>query len=81
MNIDFNPSLNDRLFLKNPQSTELGKKIIKEAISLIASIGYEQFTFKKLAIEIETTEATIYRYFVNKHKLLIYLVNWYWNYL
>lgn len=81
MNIDFNPSLNDRLFLKNPQSTELGKKIIKEAISLISSIGYEQFTFKKLAIEIETTEATIYRYFVNKHKLLIYLVNWYWNYL
>ena len=63
MNIDFNPSLNDRLFLKNTQSTELGKKIIKEAISLISSIGYEQFTFKKLAIEIETTEATIYRYF------------------
>jgi len=81
MNIDFNPSLNDRLFLKNPQSTELGKKIIKEAISLISSIGYEQFTFKKLAIEIETTEATIYRYFLNKHKLLIYLVSWYWSYL
>lgn len=81
MNVDFNPSLNDKLFLKNPLSTELGKKIIKEAINLIASIGYEQFTFKKLAIEVETTEATIYRYFVNKHKLLIYLVNWYWTYL
>jgi AcrR family transcriptional regulator len=81
MNIDFNPSLNNRLFLKNPQSTDLGKKIIKEAISLIAAIGYEQFTFKKLAVEIETTEATIYRYFLNKHKLLIYLVSWYWSYL
>jgi AcrR family transcriptional regulator len=81
MNIDFNPSLNNRLFLKNPQSTVLGKKIIKEAINLISSIGYEQFTFKKLASEIATTEATIYRYFVNKHKLLIYLVNWYWSYL
>lgn len=81
MNIEFNPSLNEKLFLKNPQSTELGRKIIKEAINLIASLGYEQFTFKKLAVEVETTEATIYRYFVNKHKLLIYLVNWYWNYL
>ena len=81
MNIDFNPSLNDRLFLKNPQSTELGKKIIRESITLMADIGYEQFTFKKLAAEIQTTEATIYRYFVNKHKLLIYLVSWYWNYL
>lgn len=81
MNFDFNPSLNDRLFLKNPQSTDLGKKIIKEAITLIAAIGYEQFTFKKLAVEIETTEATIYRYFLNKHKLLIYLVSWYWSYL
>ena len=81
MNIVFNPSLNDRLFLKNPQSTELGKKIIRESITLMADIGYEQFTFKKLAAEIQTTEATIYRYFVNKHKLLIYLVSWYWNYL
>ncbi len=81
MTIEFNPSLNDKLFLKNPQSTDLGKKIIKESISLIAAIGYEQFTFKKLAVEIETTEATIYRYFVNKHKLLIYLVSWYWSYL
>ena len=81
MDIEFNPSLNDKLFLKNPQSTELGKKIVREAINLISSIGYEQFTFKKLAVEVETTEATIYRYFVNKHKLLIYLVNWYWNYL
>lgn len=81
MTVDFNPSLNEKLFLKNPQSTELGKKIIKESISLISLIGYEQFTFKKLATEIETTEATIYRYFINKHKLLIYLVNWYWNYL
>ena len=81
MNIEFNPSLNEKLFLKNPQSTELGRKIIKEAINLIASLGYEQFTFKKLAVEVETTEATIYRYFVNKHKLLIYLVNLYWNYL
>jgi len=81
MNIDFNPALNEKLFLKNPQSTALGKMIIQEAIRLISSKGYEHFTFKKLAAEIDTTEATVYRYFVNKHKLLIYLVSWYWNYL
>ena len=81
MNIEFNPSLNDKLFLKNPLRTELGKKIIKESINLIAAMGYEHFTFKKLAAEIETTEATVYRYFINKHKLLIYLVSWYWSYL
>lgn len=81
MNILFTPSLNDRLFVKNPQNTELGKRIIKEAIQLMAEIGYEQFTFKKLAVAMETTEATIYRYFLNKHKLLIYLVSWYWSYL
>ncbi len=81
MNIEFNPSLNDKLFLKNPQSTALGKKIITEAISLISHVGYEHFTFKKLALEIETTEASIYRYFLNKHKLLIYLVSWYWSYI
>lgn len=81
MNIDFNPSLNDRLFVKNPQSTELGKRIIKQSIHLMSQIGYEQFTFKKLAAEMETTEATIYRYFLNKHKLLIYLVSWYWAYI
>ena len=44
-------------------------------------MGYETFTFKKLAKEIPTTEATIYRYFENKHKLLIYLVDWYWAFI
>lgn len=81
MTFEFNPSFNDKLFVKNPQSTELGKKIIKEGIALMSVLGYEQFTFKKLAEVINTTEATIYRYFLNKHKLLIYLVSWYWAYL
>ena len=81
MKIEFNPSLNERLFVKNPQSTVLGKKIVAESIHLMSTIGYEHFTFKKLSVEIETTEASIYRYFLNKHKLLIYLVSWYWSYL
>jgi AcrR family transcriptional regulator len=42
-------------------------------------LGFELFTFKKLANQINTTEASIYRYFENKHKLLLYLTNWYWG--
>ncbi len=79
--IEFKAMLNEKLFLKNPQTTEVGKSIVRESIKLIHTLGYEQFTFKKLAAEIDTTESTIYRYFVNKHKLLIYLVEWYWSYL
>jgi AcrR family transcriptional regulator len=74
-------NINRRLFLRNPEKSDLGKKIIQHSIELIHEIGYEAFTFKKLAILIETTEAGIYRYFENKHRLLFYLVDWYWNWL
>ncbi|RMG58454.1 MAG: TetR/AcrR family transcriptional regulator [Bacteroidetes bacterium] len=73
--------INEHIYLKDPESSTLGKKIVKEGISLIDEIGFEQFTFKKLAKRISSTEASIYRYFENKHKLLIYLVSWYWNWL
>jgi len=59
----------------------LGKKIIKHSIQLIYKGGFEAFTFKKLAEDIGTTEAGIYRYFENKHKLLVYLISWYWGWL
>lgn len=65
--------------LRNPQSTALGQKIIEGSILLIDHLGFEQFTFKKLAQKISTTEASIYRYFASKQKLLLYLVNWYWG--
>lgn len=42
-------------------------------------MGFEVFTFKKLAKDIGTTEASIYRYFENKHRLLLYIVDWYWS--
>lgn len=73
--------INERIYLKDPESSTLGRKIVKEGINLIDQIGFEQFTFKKLATQINSTEASIYRYFENKHKLLIYLVSWYWNWL
>lgn len=71
--------LNDNLFQKDPQSTDLGLRIIEKSIEMIDNLGFEAFTFKKLSIEIESTEASIYRYFENKHRLLIYLISWYWS--
>lgn len=73
--------LSPNLFLRDPQETELGRNIIQESIHLIEKLGFEDFTFKKLASEIGSTEASIYRYFENKHKLLIYLIDWYWTWL
>lgn len=73
--------LNENYYLKDPQNTELGKKIISASIKIIDELGFEQFTFKKLAVEIGSTEASVYRYFDNKHKLLTYLVAWYWNWV
>lgn len=72
---------NQRLFLRDPQDTKLGRNIIKHSIQLIDEIGFEQFTFKKLAEHIQSTEASVYRYFENKHNLLTYLVAWYWEWV
>jgi AcrR family transcriptional regulator len=71
--------LNEHLYLRDPQTTELGQKIIGASVSLIDRLGFEDFTFKKLADEIGSTEASVYRYFENKHRLLLYLIDWYWN--
>lgn len=73
--------LSENLYLRDPQETELGRNIIQESTALIDKLGFEEFTFKKLANEIGSTEASIYRYFDNKHKLLIYLIDWYWTWL
>ncbi len=73
--------VNEKIYLRDPESSELGKQIVKKAIDLIYELGFEHFTFKKLAVEMKTTEATIYRYFENKHRLLLYILNWYWSYL
>lgn len=77
----FKIKINQKLYLKDPELSELGRKIVKQGLQLILELGFEQFTFKKLAKEIGTTEASVYRYFENKHRLLTYLINWYWTYL
>jgi len=81
MELDIRIKLNEKLFLRNPEDSVLGKKIVKNGLLLINKIGFEEFTFKKLALEISTTEASIYRYFENKHRLLVYLINWYWSFI
>lgn len=73
--------LSDRYFSKDPQTTELGRNIISNSIKMLDELGFERFTFKKLAIQMDSTEASIYRYFENKHRVLVYLMAWYWNWL
>lgn len=81
MAVNVSISLNPGLYLKDPQQSDLGRRIIKHSILLIESLGFEQFNFKKLAEDMKSTEASIYRYFENKHLLLLYLVSWYWEWL
>lgn len=74
-------SVNAKLYVKNPETSELGKKIIENSIILIHEIGFENFTFKKLGERINSNESSIYRYFENKHKLLVYLSSYYWSWI
>ncbi len=73
--------VNPKTFVKDPETSVLGKKIIQYSILLIDEIGFEEFTFKKLGEKIGSNESSIYRYFENKHKLLVYLSSWYWAWI
>lgn len=81
MSFEIRISLNNGLYLREPQDSKLGRKIIQHSIILIEEYGFESFTFKKLAEKINSTEASVYRYFENKHMLLLFLVNWYWEWV
>ncbi len=74
-------SVNEKLYVKNPETSDLGKKIIQHSIILIDEIGFENFTFKKLGERIASNESSVYRYFESKHKLLLYLSSWYWGWM
>lgn len=73
--------VNSSIYVKDPESSILGKKIIQESILLINEIGFDEFTFKKLGERIGSNESSIYRYFENKHKLIAYLASWYWSWI
>ncbi|MCU0319447.1 MAG: TetR/AcrR family transcriptional regulator [Flavobacteriales bacterium] len=74
-----NVQVTEPVYLKDPQATELGRRILEQGVRMIDELGLEAFTFGKLAAELSTAESSIYRYFENKHRLLIYLIGWYWS--
>ncbi|NNK82643.1 MAG: TetR/AcrR family transcriptional regulator [Flavobacteriaceae bacterium] len=74
-------SVPERIYIKDPESSDLGKRIIQDSITLIHEIGFDAFTFKKLGGRIGSNESSIYRYFENKHKLLVYFSSWYWAWI
>lgn len=71
--------INSSLYLKDPESSQLGINIVKSSIDLIDANGIEEFNFKKLARVIGSTESSIYRYFENKYRLLLYISSLYWG--
>ena len=73
--------IDPNLYTKNPDSSELGRKIVSNSIEMIDELGFEGFTFKKLGTRIGSNESSIYRYFDNKHALLVYLISWYWSWV
>lgn len=75
------PDLNKHLYLRDPQATDLGRRVLAASVRLFDEIGFEAFTFKKLGMVIGSPEATIYRYFENKQRLLAYLMSWHWAWL
>lgn len=74
-------SVPEKIFIKDPESSDLGKRIIEHSIILLEEIGFDAFTFKKLGKRISSNESSIYRYFESKHKLLLYLTSWYWAWI
>ncbi|WP_103071803.1 TetR/AcrR family transcriptional regulator [Aquimarina sediminis] len=80
-NLQINITISPELYTKNPESTDLGKKIVSTSIDMIDELGFEGFTFKKLGVRIGSNESSIYRYFDSKHTLLVYLISWYWSWI
>jgi AcrR family transcriptional regulator len=80
-NLNLQIKINNTFYVKDPESSELGRQIISKSIEMINVLGFEAFTFKKLGHAIGSNESSVYRYFSNKHMLLVYLLNWYWSWM
>ena len=81
MSLKLRFELPEKLYLKDPQNSEYGQRLLDSAISLMDELGFEAFTFRKLAVKMSSSEVSIYRYFENKHLLLVYLNCWYWEWV
>ncbi len=80
-NLNLQIKISSTFYVKDPESSELGRHIISKSIEMINALGFEAFTFKKLGNSIGSNESSVYRYFSNKHMLLVYLLNWYWSWM
>jgi hypothetical protein len=80
-NLPIHITINPELYSKDPNSSELGRKIVSKSIEMIDELGFESFTFRKLGQNIGSNESSIYRYFESKHMLLLYLICWYWSWV
>ena len=80
-NLNLQIKISSTFYVKDPESSELGRQIISKSIEMINALGFESFTFKKLGDAIGSNESSVYRYFSNKHMLLVYLLNWYWSWM
>ncbi len=81
MSLKLRFELPEKLFIKDPQNTEYGRRLLTNAIELINDLGFEAFNFRKLGTKMSSSEVSIYRYFENKHLLLVYLNCWYWEWV
>ena len=81
MSLKLRFELPEKLYVKDPQNSEYGRRLLSNAIELIDELGFESFTFRKLGVKMSSTEVSIYRYFENKHLLLLYLNCWYWEWV
>ena len=80
-NLNLQIKISSTFYVKDPESSELGRHIISKSIEMINALGFEAFTFKKLGNAIGSNESSVYRYFSNKHMLLVYLLNLYWSWM
>jgi len=80
-NLQIHIQISPELYTKDPNSSDLGRRIVCNSIAMIDELGFESFTFKKLGVKIGSNESSIYRYFDSKHTLLVYLINWYWSWI
>lgn len=45
MQLQLQIKMNEKLFVRDPELTDLGRKIIRHSISLIGHYGFESFNF------------------------------------
>ena len=73
--------INPNIYIKDPISTKLGQRILEKGLIYLDEAGIEEFSFRKLATLLQSTESSIYRYFENKHYMFVYMLNWYWEWM